>query len=166
MGSQGLLRIMRLEGTKLRIAIKMGFPTMFSGVRMMSSNVFMCLEDASLLFSCKCRPFGSAAILGGYDRDGPQLYMIEPSGVAYVCSHLQPSLMMLMLSPLFLVLDMGKCGLRSSFFWSLYLFLWQWHTVCDSNLSGIMKYIRVISAAGSDMINAHICHPPLKFLYF
>ncbi|KAH9542053.1 hypothetical protein CY35_14G095300 [Sphagnum magellanicum] len=29
------------------------------------------------------RPFGSAAILGGYDRDGPQLYMIEPSGVAY-----------------------------------------------------------------------------------
>jgi hypothetical protein len=50
MGSQRLLRIMRLEGTKLRIAIKMGFPTMFSGVRMMSSNVFMCLEDASLLF--------------------------------------------------------------------------------------------------------------------
>ncbi|KAG0577619.1 hypothetical protein M758_5G160900 [Ceratodon purpureus] len=29
------------------------------------------------------RPFGSSAILGGYDRDGPQLYMIEPSGVAY-----------------------------------------------------------------------------------
>jgi hypothetical protein len=29
------------------------------------------------------RPFGSATILGGYDRDGPQLYMIEPSGVAY-----------------------------------------------------------------------------------
>ena len=22
--------------------------------------------------------------MGGYDRDGPQLYMIEPSGVAYV----------------------------------------------------------------------------------
>jgi hypothetical protein len=91
MGFQRLLRIMRLEGTKLRIVIKMGIPTMFSGVRMMSSNVFMCLEDASLLFSCKCRPFGAAAILGGYDRDGPQLYMIEPSGVAYVCSHLQPS---------------------------------------------------------------------------
>jgi hypothetical protein len=106
------------------------------------------------------RPFGSAAILGGYDRDGPQLYMIEPSGVAYVCSHLQPSPMMLMLSLLFLVLDMGKCGLRSL------SFLWQWHTVCDSNLSGIMKYIRVISAAGSYMINAHICHSPLKFLYF
>jgi hypothetical protein len=55
---------------------------------------------------------------------------------------------------------MGKCGLRSL------SFLWQWHTVCDSNLSGIIKYIRVISAAGSYMINAHICHPPLKFLYF
>jgi 20S proteasome subunit alpha 7 len=34
-------------------------------------------------FPCECRPFGSATILGGYDRDGPQLYMIEPSGVAY-----------------------------------------------------------------------------------
>ncbi|KAJ8491301.1 hypothetical protein OPV22_013022 [Ensete ventricosum] len=29
------------------------------------------------------RPFGSGIILGGYDRDGPQLYMIEPSGVSY-----------------------------------------------------------------------------------
>jgi len=33
MGSQRLLRIMRVEGKKLRIAIKMRFPTMFSGVR-------------------------------------------------------------------------------------------------------------------------------------
>ncbi|WVZ68464.1 hypothetical protein U9M48_017399 [Paspalum notatum var. saurae] len=29
------------------------------------------------------RPFGCGVILGGYDRDGPQLYMIEPSGVSY-----------------------------------------------------------------------------------
>lgn len=29
------------------------------------------------------RPFGSGVILGGYDRDGPQLYMVEPSGVSY-----------------------------------------------------------------------------------
>nr|GEY39345.1 proteasome subunit alpha type-3-like [Tanacetum cinerariifolium] len=28
-------------------------------------------------------PFGSGVILGGYDRDGPQLYMVEPSGVSY-----------------------------------------------------------------------------------
>ncbi|GJN26837.1 hypothetical protein PR202_gb14797 [Eleusine coracana subsp. coracana] len=27
------------------------------------------------------KPFGCGVILGGYDRDGPQLYMIEPSGV-------------------------------------------------------------------------------------
>ncbi|CAN1346511.1 Proteasome subunit alpha type-3 [Linum perenne] len=30
------------------------------------------------------RPFGCGVILGGYDRDGPQLYMIEPSGISYV----------------------------------------------------------------------------------
>ncbi|KAF3577896.1 hypothetical protein DY000_02034476 [Brassica cretica] len=29
------------------------------------------------------RPFGCGVILGGYDKDGPQLYMIEPSGISY-----------------------------------------------------------------------------------
>eukprot|EP00850_Spirogloea_muscicola_P017234 SM000146S00954 [mRNA] locus=s146:121896:124517:+ [translate_table: standard] len=29
------------------------------------------------------RPFGSSVILGGVDKDGPQLYMIEPTGVSY-----------------------------------------------------------------------------------
>ncbi|TYI25889.1 proteasome subunit alpha type-3-like isoform X2 [Gossypium arboreum] len=29
------------------------------------------------------RPFGCGVILGGYDRDGPQLYMVEPSGISY-----------------------------------------------------------------------------------
>ncbi|XP_042491069.1 proteasome subunit alpha type-3 [Macadamia integrifolia] len=29
------------------------------------------------------RPFGCGVILGGYDRDGPQLYTIETSGVSY-----------------------------------------------------------------------------------
>ncbi|XP_020101895.1 proteasome subunit alpha type-3 isoform X1 [Ananas comosus] len=29
------------------------------------------------------RPFGCGVLLGGYDRDGPQLYMVEPSGVSY-----------------------------------------------------------------------------------
>ncbi|CAM6048318.1 unnamed protein product [Sphagnum compactum] len=29
------------------------------------------------------RPFGSSSIIGGYDMDGPQLYTIDPSGVAY-----------------------------------------------------------------------------------
>lgn len=27
------------------------------------------------------RPFGISSVLGGVDDDGPQLYMIEPSGV-------------------------------------------------------------------------------------
>ncbi|GJV07589.1 proteasome subunit alpha type-3-like protein [Tanacetum coccineum] len=31
----------------------------------------------------RVQPFGSGVILGGYDRDGPQLYMVEPSGVSY-----------------------------------------------------------------------------------
>ncbi len=31
-----------------------------------------------------CRPFGSSSIIRGYDMDGPQLYTIDPSGVAYV----------------------------------------------------------------------------------
>ncbi|GLT44740.1 hypothetical protein SLA2020_186200 [Shorea laevis] len=29
------------------------------------------------------RPFGCGIILGGYDREGPQLYMVEPSGISY-----------------------------------------------------------------------------------
>jgi 20S proteasome subunit alpha 7 len=29
------------------------------------------------------RPFGCSIILGGYDSRGPQLYMIEPSGISY-----------------------------------------------------------------------------------
>lgn len=29
------------------------------------------------------RPFGCGVILAGYDREGPQLYMVEPSGVSY-----------------------------------------------------------------------------------
>jgi 20S proteasome alpha/beta subunit len=30
------------------------------------------------------RPYGCSVIIGAYDRSGPQLYMIEPSGVCYV----------------------------------------------------------------------------------
>src|SRR5688500_11946771 len=30
------------------------------------------------------RPFGTAAILGGYDDNGPQLFMIKPSGISWV----------------------------------------------------------------------------------
>ena len=45
------------------------------------TSAILTIAEACILLS---RPFGSAALLGGYDRDGPQLYMIEPSGVAYV----------------------------------------------------------------------------------
>jgi 20S proteasome subunit alpha 7 len=30
------------------------------------------------------RPFGCSTILGGIDKDGPSIYVIEPSGVFYV----------------------------------------------------------------------------------
>ena len=30
------------------------------------------------------RPFGISSILGAVDKDGPQLYVIEPSGVFFV----------------------------------------------------------------------------------
>jgi 20S proteasome alpha/beta subunit len=30
------------------------------------------------------RPFGSSVIMGTVDKEGPQLYMIEPSGVYWV----------------------------------------------------------------------------------
>ena len=29
------------------------------------------------------RPFGVCALLAAYDRDGPALYMVEPSGTMY-----------------------------------------------------------------------------------
>lgn len=33
------------------------------------------------------RPFGCAVIIGSYDpKDGPQMYMIDPAGVSFVCS--------------------------------------------------------------------------------
>lgn len=31
------------------------------------------------------RPFGISTILGAVDKDGPSLYVVEPSGVFYVC---------------------------------------------------------------------------------
>jgi len=32
------------------------------------------------------RPFGLSCILGAVDNTGPQLYVIEPSGISLVCS--------------------------------------------------------------------------------
>ncbi|KAL0404707.1 UNVERIFIED_CONTAM: Proteasome subunit alpha type-3 [Sesamum radiatum] len=42
-------------------------------------SVLQCLWRTNFLVCA----FGCGVILGGYDRDGPQLYMIEPSGVSY-----------------------------------------------------------------------------------
>ena len=31
-----------------------------------------------------CRPCGASTLLASYDKEGPQLYVIEPAGVALV----------------------------------------------------------------------------------
>lgn len=46
-------------------------------------DLHLCASGSLKIINCY-RPFGCGVILGGYDRDGPQLYMIEPSGVSYV----------------------------------------------------------------------------------
>lgn len=38
------------------------------------------------------RPFGLSTILGGVDKDGPALYVVEPSGVYFVRSNIGTSL--------------------------------------------------------------------------
>lgn len=36
------------------------------------------------------RPFGCSTILGAVDKTGPTLFVVEPSGVSYVCSFYRP----------------------------------------------------------------------------
>lgn len=50
----------------------------------LSIMIFSSLYSLREYLMLPCRPFGCGVILGGYDRDGPQLYMVEPSGVSYV----------------------------------------------------------------------------------
>lgn len=45
------------------------------------SRVSMYLQAYTLYSSV--RPFGVSSIFGSIDRNGPQLYMIEPSGLSY-----------------------------------------------------------------------------------
>ncbi|KAL8482940.1 hypothetical protein ACS0TY_025839 [Phlomoides rotata] len=41
------------------------------------------LSSSSSASDSATEPFCCGVILGGYDRDGPQLYMVEPSGISY-----------------------------------------------------------------------------------
>lgn len=50
--------------------------------KVLASRTAMYMQ-AYTLYSA-VRPFGSSVIIGSYDRSGPQLYLIEPSGVHYV----------------------------------------------------------------------------------
>lgn len=46
--------------------------------------ISICKSNLWVILDSFYRPFGCGVILGGYDRDGPQLYMVEPSGISYV----------------------------------------------------------------------------------
>lgn len=44
------------------------------------------------------RPFGVSTIVGGVDVNGPQLYIIEPSGISYVSALYFVSMVLLQLN--------------------------------------------------------------------
>merc|ERR1711871_1005677 len=49
--------------------------------KVLANRLGMYIHAHTLYWSL--RPFGAAVLLGVYDEDGPQLYMVEPSGVTY-----------------------------------------------------------------------------------
>ena len=49
-----------------------------------SLQYIKCCSVGKLLVSCCPRPFGTSTLLAAYDDDGPQLYLIEPSGICHV----------------------------------------------------------------------------------
>ena len=51
---------------------------------MTRSAPLMTQQGSKSLSLPACRPFGTVCLLAVYDHDGPQLYMIEPSGIAHV----------------------------------------------------------------------------------
>ena len=53
-------------------------------VKHITDRVAMYVHAYTLYFSV--RPFGCSVLLGSYEKDGPQLYAIDPSGVSYVSS--------------------------------------------------------------------------------
>jgi hypothetical protein len=55
------------------------------------------------------RPFGASVLLASVDDDGPQLHMIEPSGVTYVCLPLPYAFACAMPVPL-CIAEEGKGG--------------------------------------------------------
>lgn len=48
-----------------------------------------CLQ-ASMQWWYGCRPCGSSTLLASYDKEGPQLYLIEPTGIALVSTGALP----------------------------------------------------------------------------
>lgn len=50
--------------------------------KMLAERISMFVQAYTLYSSV--RPFGSSAILGVYGKHGPELFMVEPSGVYWV----------------------------------------------------------------------------------
>ena len=48
----------------------------------LTDRVAMYVHAYTLYFSV--RPFGCSAMLGSYEKDGPHLYAVDPSGISYV----------------------------------------------------------------------------------
>jgi len=50
-------------------------------VRVLADRIGLYMQAHTIYGSV--RPFGSSVLIGGFDKNGPQLYMAEPSGMTY-----------------------------------------------------------------------------------
>uniref|UniRef100_A0A7N8XTX0 Proteasome 20S subunit alpha 3 n=1 Tax=Mastacembelus armatus TaxID=205130 RepID=A0A7N8XTX0_9TELE len=59
------------------------------------------------------RPFGCSFILGSYDKDdGPQLYMVDPSGISYVSHVSDPGFWLCLMTPVDCLFQMKEMTCR------------------------------------------------------
>lgn len=76
-----IVEIARKEAVNYRAQYGVSIP-----VKYLNDRVSMYMH-AYTLYSA-VRPYGCAAIIGGYEMDGPVLYMVDPSGVSYVSNYI------------------------------------------------------------------------------
>lgn len=76
-----IVDIARREASNYRSQYSVSIP-----LKYLNDRVSMYMH-AYTLYSA-VRPYGCSVIMGSYDNlDGPQMYMIDPSGVSYVSEH-------------------------------------------------------------------------------
>jgi 20S proteasome subunit alpha 7 len=74
--TRALMNRARLEAENYKSSYQSDIP-----VKVMADRLSQFTQMYTLYGSV--RPFGATALLGGVDHQGPQLYMIEPSGVSW-----------------------------------------------------------------------------------